>query len=153
MAGFWAFLTARFATCVDDPVEVFFADGVEVGVGGGVHEVDGVGDAVFDGELDGVEVVAESLAEREGVLFDALQELLVVLRRVEDVAVLVRAARVVGHDVDLGLADDVAAEVLLEVDCGLEGHAEVAGLVVGVRRTRRGCGRGRRRASRRRRGV
>ena len=30
------------------------------------------------------------------------------------------------------LADDVAAEVLLEVDCGLEGHAEVAGLVVGV---------------------
>src|SRR5271168_3940761 len=43
-----------------------------------------------------------------------------------------RAARVVGHDVDLLLADDVAAEVFLEVDGGLEGHAEVAGLVVGV---------------------
>ena len=42
-----------------------------------------------------------------------------------------RAARVVGHDVDVLLADDVAAEVLLEVDGGLEGHAEVAGLVVG----------------------
>ncbi len=43
-----------------------------------------------------------------------------------------RAAGVVGHDVDFRLADDVATEVLLEVDCGLEGHAEVAGLVVGA---------------------
>src|ERR1700678_393093 len=43
---------------------------------------------------------------------------------------LVRAAWVVGHDADFGLADDVAAEILLEVHCGLQGHAEVTGLVV-----------------------
>ena len=105
------------------------------------------------GELYGVEVVAEGLAEGEGVLFYSLQQLLVVLGGVENVAVLVRAARVVGHDADFGLADDVAAEVLLEVDCGLQGHAEIAGLCRRRGRTRRGCGRGRRRASRRRRGV
>jgi len=52
--------------------------------------------------------------------------------RVEDVAVFVRAARVVGHDADVGLADDVATEVLVEIDRGLQGHAEVAGLIVGV---------------------
>src|ERR1700686_1845756 len=36
---------------IDDPVEVFFAYGVEVGVGGGIHEVDPVGAAVFHREL------------------------------------------------------------------------------------------------------
>ena len=59
----------------DDPVEVGLAYGVQVCVGGGIHEVDGVGDAVFDGEFDGVEVVAEGLAELQGVLLDALEEL------------------------------------------------------------------------------
>src|SRR5258708_18735005 len=42
------------------------------------------------------------------------------------------AARIVRHDADFGLADDVAAEVFLEVDCGLQSHAEIAGVVVGV---------------------
>src|SRR3981189_1735565 len=42
------------------------------------------------------------------------------------------APRIVGHDADFGLADDVAAEVLLEIDCGLECHAEIAGMVVSV---------------------
>ena len=117
---------------VDDPVEALFAYGVQVGVGGGVHEVDGVGDAVFYGKLYCVEVVAEGFADSESVFFYALEEFLVVLRRVEDVALLVGTAGVVGHDADFGLADDVAAEVLLEFDGGLEGHAKVAGLVVGV---------------------
>jgi len=105
---------------------------VEVGVGGGVHEVDGVGDAVFAGELYGVEVVAERFAEGQGIFFYSLQQLLVVLGSVEHIAVRMWAARIVGHDADFGLADDVAAEVFLEVNCGLEGHAEIAGVVVGV---------------------
>ena len=70
------FADGEFGYGVDDPVEAFFAYGVEVGVGGWVHEVDGVGDAVFYGELDGVEIVTEGFAESEGVFFDALQSFL-----------------------------------------------------------------------------
>src|ERR1039458_6565369 len=40
---------------VHDPVEVFLADRVYISVGRGIHEVDGVRDAVFAGKLDGVE--------------------------------------------------------------------------------------------------
>ena len=75
----------------DDPVEVGLAYGVQIGVGGGIHEVDGVGDAIFDGELDGVEVVAEGAAEDERILLHAGEQFRVVCRRVLEVA-LVRAA-------------------------------------------------------------
>ena len=87
---FLGFPDGQIGDGLDDPLEVFWAYGVEVGVGGGVHEVDGVGDAVFDGELDGVEIVAEGPAESERIFLDALQQFLVVGGRVEDVA-LVRA--------------------------------------------------------------
>ena len=117
----------------DNPLEVVGPDGVEVGVGGGIHEVDGVWDAVFDSELDGVEIIAEGLAEGEGVAFDACEEALGIFGRIEDVALGVGQARVVGHDVDFFLADDVAAEILVEVDGLLVGHAEVAGLVVSLK--------------------
>ena len=117
----------------DDPVEVGLAYGVEVGVGCGVHEVDGVGDAVFYSKFDGVEVVAECAAELERILFYAVEEFLVVGGRILHVAFVVRFARVVGHDVDLALADDVAAEVLVEVDGFLIEHAEVARLIVGAK--------------------
>ena len=43
---------------------------------------------------------------------------------------MVGMARVVGHDVDLALANDVAAEVLVEFDGLLVEHAEVARLIV-----------------------
>lgn len=86
---------------IDDPAEAGFAYRVEVGVGHGVHKVDGVGDAVLDGELDRVEIVTKGAAQREGVLLDALQELGIGSGRVEDVTVLVGLARVVGHDENL----------------------------------------------------
>src|SRR5260370_42045678 len=54
---------------IDDPLEVDCAYGVKVGVGGWIHEVDGVGDAVGYAELYGVEVVAEGAAKSEGVFF------------------------------------------------------------------------------------
>src|SRR6266851_1600669 len=38
--------------------------------------------------------------------------------------------RIIAHDVDLFLADDVAAEVLLELDATLQGHAQISGFVV-----------------------
>ena len=115
-----------------DPVEVSLTYGVEVGVGGGIHEVDGVGDAVFDGEFDGVEIVAEGAAECEGVFLDALEEFWIVGGRVLEVALVMGAARIVRHDVDLALADDVAAEVLVKVDRLLIHHAELVGLIVGL---------------------
>ena len=71
LRGFFRFGDGEVGHFFDDPVEVGLAYGVEIGVGGGVHEVDGVRDAVFDGELDGVEVVAEGLAEFERIFFDA----------------------------------------------------------------------------------
>ena len=70
--GSSAFRTASSATAFDDPLEVVLADRVQVGVGRRVHEVDGVRHAVLDGELDGVQVVAERPAERERVALDAV---------------------------------------------------------------------------------
>jgi len=37
---------------------------------------------------------------------------------------------VIAHDVNLFLADDVAAEVLLKLDAALQSHAQVSGFVV-----------------------
>ena len=71
---------------LDDPVEVGLANGMEIGVGRGVHEVDGVGDAVLYGEFDGVEVVAERPAELERILLDACEQFFIVGRWVLDVA-------------------------------------------------------------------
>ena len=59
---------------VDDPVEVRLADRVQVGVRRRVHEVDRVGNAVLDRELDGVEVVAERAAQRARVALDAREQ-------------------------------------------------------------------------------
>jgi len=103
---------------------------VEIGVWSGIHEVDGVRNAVFDRELNGVEVVAERLAELERIPLDACEQLLVVFGRVLDVALVMGPARIVGHDLDLALANDVAAEVLVEFDGLLVEHAEVARLIV-----------------------
>ena len=90
---------------------IFCAYGMDIGVGCGVHEVDGVGDSVFDRELDGVEIVAECFAEGERVAFDAGEQSRIVGWRIEDVSLCVGAAWVVGHNADLLLADDVAAEI------------------------------------------
>ncbi|WP_433965555.1 hypothetical protein [Tunturiibacter gelidiferens] len=52
---------------------------MKVSIWSWVHKVDGVGDAVFYGELDGIEVVAQGFTEGEGIFLYALEELLVVL--------------------------------------------------------------------------
>ncbi len=104
---------------------------MRVGVGRGIHEVDGVGHAVFHRELHRVEVVAEGAAERQRVFRHPLDERRRVLRRVLHVALVERRPRVVGHHVHLLLADHVAAEVLVELHRRLQGHAERARLVVG----------------------
>ena len=85
-----AFAMARSATSFTIQSKLALAHGVQVGVGRGIHEVDGVGDAVFDGELDGVEVVAERAAELERILLDALEQLRIVGGWVLDIALGVR---------------------------------------------------------------
>ena len=84
------------------------------------------------GELDRVQVVAQRPAQRERILLHALQQLFVVRRRVLHVALVVRPARIVGHDVDLLLPHHVAAEILIKIDGLLVHHAQVARLVVGL---------------------
>ena len=66
-----AFFTAMSATAFTIHSKLASTDGVQLGVGRGVHEVDGVGHAVLDGELDGVQVVAERLADRVRIALDA----------------------------------------------------------------------------------
>ena len=63
---------------LDDPLEVLLADGLDGGVGRGVQEVDGVGNAVAHRELERAEVVAQRVHELEAVAADALLQ-----RRIE----------------------------------------------------------------------
>ncbi len=88
-----------------------------VGIRRGIEEIDRIRDAVLHGELHRVHVVAQSAAEREAIA----------ARRgrtsagsmgggVVHVALRVRPARVVLHDVHLLLADHVAAEIFGEFD-------------------------------------
>ncbi len=121
------FFDGQLGDGVDDPVEVVFADGIDVGVGRGIHEVDGVGNAVFAGELDRVQVVAQRATEREGIAFSTRSSSLgSVCGRLLHVALMKRRRRIVVHDVHFLLADHVAAEVFLELHAALQGHAEIA---------------------------
>ena len=105
---------------------------MQVGIRGRVHEINRVRHAVFDGELDRVQVVAQRAAQHLRVARDPRQQLARIVRRRSHVALVERRARIVGHDVDLLLAHHVAAEVLLEVHRPLQRHAQRARLVVGV---------------------
>ncbi len=105
---------------------------MQVRVRSGIHEIDGVRNAFFHGELDSIEVVAESLAQLQCILFDALEQSLAVTRRILKVPLGVWPSRVIGHDVDLLLAHHIAAEILLEIDRFLIHHAQVAGVIVGL---------------------
>src|SRR6185436_3110390 len=92
LRGFFRFGDGEVGNFPDDPVEIGLAYGVEIGVWSGIHEVDGVRNAVFDRELNGVEVVAERLAELERIPLDACEQLLVVFGRVLDVALVMGPA-------------------------------------------------------------
>ena len=115
----------------DNPLEVFVADGVHVGIGRGIEEVDGVGDAFFNGEFDGIQVIAEGATQRERIFDDAIMEHLRTGHTIFDIAEMMRLFGIVFHDADFLLADDVTAKILVEIDACLQSHAERAGLIVG----------------------
>src|SRR6478736_4008625 len=52
---------------VDDPVEVGAADRMQIGVWCRVHEVNRIGDAVFDSEFHRIQVVAKRTAEQQRI--------------------------------------------------------------------------------------
>src|SRR5882724_4132518 len=116
------------------PLEIFRADGIDIRVGSGIHEVDGVRNAAFNGELDRVQVIAKSAAERKRIFDDAVAQRGLRLGIAFDVAFVERRLRVIAHDVDFFLADHVAAEVFLELHAALQGHTQVAGFVVALKK-------------------
>ncbi len=125
-------LHGEFGYLVHDPVEVCLADGVYIRIGRWIHEVDGVRNTVFAGEFHGVQVVAQGAAQREAVALDPLQQFGVNRRWILHIALVKRQRRIVLHDVNLLLADTVAAKIFFEVDRRLQSHAEIARLIVGV---------------------
>ena len=106
---------------------------MEVGVRGAVHEVDGVGNAVPHGELDRVHVVAEGVAEGEGVPRDTqghvVRDSLPRDRRVARFVGLLRGVR---NDPHLPPARDPAPVVVGELDRLLGHHRQGVGSVVRV---------------------
>ena len=60
-----------FGDGVYDPLEILLADRMQLRVGRGIQKIDGVGDAVFDRELDGVQIVAQRAAQLQAIAFDA----------------------------------------------------------------------------------
>ena len=105
---------------------------MQVRIRRGVHEVDRIGHAILHRELDRIQVVPQSLAQRQRVLLHALQQLRAILRRVVYIPLRVRPARVVRHDVYLRLPHDIAAEVLRKLHRRLQRHAQVPRLVVRI---------------------
>ena len=114
-----------------NPVKIRLTHRVQIRIRSGIHEVDCVGNPVFHCELHGVQVVPQRLAELQRILLHALQQLPVIIRRILQIPLVVRQAWVVGHDVHLLLPHHVAAEVLVELDSLLVGHAQVARFIVG----------------------
>src|SRR5256885_1194824 len=103
---------------------------MHIGIWRGIHEVNGVWHAIFHGKLHGVEVVAQRAAEGKRILFDASEQSGVDRRGILNVALMEGHARIVLHDVHALLTDYVTPKVFLEVYGALQGHAEVARLVV-----------------------
>src|SRR5579859_2789529 len=108
----------------DGPLKVVRGQRVDIHVGGRVHEVNGVGDAVANGPLHRVHVVAKGANELAGVGDDTLAKL---WREVVVLDVILALARVVLDRQDLVLAETDAADELVPVDELLHDHGEQAG--------------------------
>ena len=105
--------TANSATASTIQSKFSSPDRMQIRVRRRIQKIDGVRDAVFDRELDGVQIVAQRAAQLQAIAFDARGTWCGVDgRRVQHIAMRVRTARIVLHDVHLLLADHVAAEII-----------------------------------------
>ena len=108
--------------------EIKFGDAVALEIGRGIQEVNGVRDAIFDGEFDGVHFVAQRLIDGLRVAHDARAEFggkIVVLHKIAALFGIVDDGK------NIHFAEREAAHVLGEINIFLEGHASGAGAVVG----------------------
>src|ERR1700674_3348156 len=112
------------------PLEILCSDGGDVRVRSGIQEVDRVGHAIPDGELEGVEVVSQGVDELQAIAADACQQPGIDRVGSLHVAIRVRQPWVIPHDVNVLAADRVAAEVLVEDDLLLKRHDVLAGLAI-----------------------
>src|SRR5579872_1726919 len=127
------FFHCHFRHGIHNPLEVLPSDRIDVGIWRGIHEIDGVRYPIFDGELNGVQVIAKGLAQSQGILHDPLVQLRTGWRRVTfDIALVEWRLWVVLHDVNRFLTHDVAAVVLLKFNAVLQGHTQVTSLVVAL---------------------
>ena len=124
------FVYSHFRDRIHDPIEVLLTHGMDVGIRRRVEEVDGIGNAVFYRELHRVQVVTQRPAQGLRIFYDPVQQLGIGRCRIFHIALVMRRLRIVVHDVDFFLPDHIAAKIFFELDAMLQGHAQVAGLVV-----------------------
>jgi hypothetical protein len=114
------------------PLEIVLGQRVDVHVRRGIGEVDRVWNAVLDGELDRIHVVAECLAQPACAVDDQSAFLGREEAMIDEVAVRPGCIRVELHHQDVGLAEHQAARVFFPGDVLLQHHALGAGLVIGT---------------------
>src|SRR5467141_4689412 len=108
-------------------LEIEFRNAVALEIRRGIQEVDGVGYAVFDGELDGIHFVAQRLIDGLRIFHHTRAELRSQVLMVDQV--LAFLGIIVNGD-NVRLAESETAQVLSEIDEFLEGHAVRRSLVV-----------------------
>src|SRR6266571_3833422 len=112
---------------LDHPIEVKWGQRVDIHVGSGVHEVDGVGNAVANGPLERIHIVPQGAHELQCIINDAATEFrteMLVLNVIFALAWIVLDR----HDFFLSQGD--AANVLLPVDEFLNDHCAQAKIVI-----------------------
>src|SRR6202040_4483765 len=100
-------MLARFANrhlrdCLDHPFEVRLTNGHDFSIRRGITKIDRDRNAIADGELDGVQVVAEVLIQLQDTALDILQYFLWGLP-LGLISQMIRMPRIVGHDPHIAL--------------------------------------------------
>ena len=117
------------------PLKVLRTNGISIGIGGRVAEIDGNGHPTAYGKFHCVEVVAQALAQPQGVVLDGIEQLLASLTLGFHgglVALMGRVAWLVGHDEHVLAAQAVATEVVIKLNSFLVKHDQLAGFIVGA---------------------
>src|ERR1700730_13830226 len=125
-----SFFYSHFRNGIHDPLEVLPAHGVDIGIGCRIEEVDGVWDTIFYRKLDRVQIVTQCSTEGLRIFHNPVKQLGIGRRGILHIALVMRPPRIVVHDMHLLLLHHIAAKILFELDSMLQGHAQVARLVV-----------------------
>ena len=105
---------------------------MNIRVRGRIQEIDGVGNTLLYRKLHCVEVIPKSAAERECIPHHPVSQFLRARPAIFHITQVVRLLWVVLHHANFLLSNDIAAEILVEIDGRLQSHAHGACLVVSV---------------------